>query len=133
MEDLNELYNLLKARLLERHAALAESVSHKIEDVPEREEELSRGIVALYFTAGWCAPCVGYMETIREVAKRRKELRFYKVDVDKRIDLAKKYNVEYLPAVVVLSNGRQVDTIYGITPARSLELRIMRHSQEGSK
>lgn len=133
MENIGELFNLLRARLLERHASLTESLRHRLEDVPEGEEELREGTVALYFTAGWCAPCISYAETVKEVARRRRELRFYKVDVDKRMDLAKRYNVEYLPAIVVLSRGRHVDTIYGLTPARSLEQRIMRHSRGSSE
>ncbi|MCS7106676.1 MAG: thioredoxin family protein [Acidilobaceae archaeon] len=125
---MKDLYQELARKLHGKHDAIRRLAGYRLEDVPrDLEKALEGRLVVLYFTASWCAPCVSFMETVREVAaKLRERVAFYKVDVDKNMSIANRYNVEYLPATLLLKGGEPVDRIYGIITARSLESRINR-------
>ncbi|MEN2999406.1 MAG: thioredoxin family protein [Acidilobaceae archaeon] len=126
---MKELYVELARRLHAKHESIMRLSGYKLEEVPaELDKALKeKELVVLYFTANWCAPCISFMETVRDVASKLKErVAFYKVDVDKSIGVANRYNVEYLPATLMLRGGEPVDRIYGIVTARSLENRISR-------
>ncbi|MCX8196538.1 MAG: thioredoxin family protein [Acidilobaceae archaeon] len=127
--EVRELYLELARRLLARHEKIAGEAAISVNEAPEDIDRIAKDkeLVVLYFTAAWCAPCVTFMESVKEVARRLKDKAlFYKVDVDKALRLANLYNVEYLPAVVILKRGEVADKVYGVTTARSLEVRVSR-------
>ena len=62
----------------------------------------------LYFTASWCGPCQEMKHTTWADKGVEAALRDYvpvKVDIDEHPDLARKYNVDGIPAYVLLDPG----------------------------
>lgn len=78
--------------------------------------------VVVDFWAAWCGPCrtLGPMLEAA-VALRSGEVVLVKVDVDLAPDLARRYGVQGIPAVLGLRSGVVVDRFTGAVPAPQLE------------
>jgi len=65
----------------------------------------------LDFTATWCGPC----QQMRPVVERlhREGLPIRQVDVDQNRELANRYNIQGIPAFVLVVNGREVERKVG--------------------
>ncbi len=136
-EDVRELAETL-ARALEGRAEYMERLAE--DPVPEvtrhdLEEILRKNrVVFLFFTADWCAPCINFLETFRSVALRlsRPGVFFGRVDVDRSFSIADKYEVKHIPTIVVLVDGKVVDTIVGSMSKERLEERVRKAIREAT-
>ena len=89
------------------------------------DAEITNGVVLVDFWATWCGPCKIQAPIIEEVAKRMEgKARVAKVDVDKAPKIAKRFNVQAIPSLIVFKNGKQERDFVGITTADSLVLSI---------
>lgn len=65
--------------------------------------------VLVDFYATWCAPCKMLGPVLEKVAAENSEKAvFIKVDVDKFPELAGPYNVQTIPTVVLIKDGKEV-------------------------
>ncbi len=69
--------------------------------------------VVLDFWASWCGPCKKMDPIFAEAALERPEVVFGKVNVDQEPELAKKYEVRAIPTLVVIVDGKVVNTSVG--------------------
>ena len=69
--------------------------------------------VLVDFYATWCGPCKIISPIIEEVAKENPEVKFVKVDIDANQKLAEKYEVVYIPTLVVIENGKEITKSVG--------------------
>ncbi len=69
--------------------------------------------VLVDFYATWCGPCKIISPIIEEVAKESPEVKFVKVDIDANQELAEKYEVVYIPTLVVIENGKEITKSVG--------------------
>ena len=69
--------------------------------------------VLVDFYATWCGPCKIISPIIEEVAKENPEVKFVKVDIDANQELAEKYEVVYIPTLVVIENGKEITKSVG--------------------
>lgn len=76
--------------------------------------------VIVDFFAIWCGPCKMLAPVFEEVAKIKTEMQFYKIDVDNSSDLAIKYEVEFVPTMIVFKDGKEVTRIGGATDEQNL-------------
>ncbi|MEM0491321.1 MAG: thioredoxin family protein [Acidilobaceae archaeon] len=129
-EEVKSLYLEIAKRLHAIYDRLIDEYTTILEDIPRNFQDIVDTIdkpIILYFTAKWCAPCISIQETIREVARIFKgKAYFFKVDVDKDIGIAENYNVEYIPATLIIVEGEVVDRVYGVITSKNLESRILR-------
>lgn len=73
--------------------------------------------VVIDFWAPWCNPCVGFAPVFSDVASERaKNVRFVKVNTESEQNIAAKYQIRSIPAVMVFKNGERVDVINGALP-----------------
>ena len=69
--------------------------------------------VLVDFYATWCGPCKIISPIIEEVAKENSGVKFVKVDIDANQELAEKYEVVYIPTLVVIENGKEITKSVG--------------------
>ena len=79
--------------------------------------QLGEGTVILDFYATWCGPCKKlapiFMSIAEEATKSNASATFFKIDVDKFQDLTAKYEIDSMPTVLVLKNGKVQDRVEG--------------------
>ena len=69
--------------------------------------------VIVEFGAPWCRPCKAIEPVLEELAVEHADVRFVRVDADANTRTAARFDVLSLPTVIVFSDGRAVETIYG--------------------
>ena len=74
--------------------------------------------VLLDFTATWCGPCQKMSATVSKLERQGFPIR--KVDIDKEPALASRFNVQNIPCFVLLSNGKEIERVGGITSEQIL-------------
>ena len=79
------------------------------------------GLAVVDFNASWCGPCKMLAPLLEEVSKEYEgRVAFYSVDVDENEDLAERFNIMSVPALVVLKDGAVADTSVGFVPKKNL-------------
>jgi len=74
--------------------------------------------VVVDFYADWCGPCHELEPTLVALAGQYADRAdFVRVNVDKAPDLAKQYNVEAIPLVVLIRDGKEIRRWVGVQPA----------------
>ena len=74
--------------------------------------------VLLDFTATWCGPCQQMSSTVSKLERQGLPIR--KVDIDKEPALASRFNVQSIPCFVLVSNGKEIDRVTGLTTEQQL-------------
>jgi thioredoxin 1 len=80
--------------------------------------------VLVDFWAQWCGPCKMIAPGLEEIsAERAGRATVAKVEIDEQPELATRYNIRAIPALVLFRNGEVVTTLTGV---RS-KTEILRH------
>lgn len=79
-------------------------------------------LVLIDFFANWCGPCKMLSPIISEIADTFSDsVKVCKVNVDDNQDLAMKYNIMSIPALLFFKNGEIVKNIVGYHQKAELE------------
>ena len=79
----------------------------------EQEVLKSDKPVLVDFFAEWCGPCKMLGPVLEEVATEQDAVKICKIDVDKQMSLALKYNVASIPTMLLFKNGQVSATNIG--------------------
>lgn len=86
--------------------------------------------VIVDFWADWCGPCKMMAPQFSAAAVQLPEVRFVKVDSDAAPLASQQFGIRSIPTLILFSNGREVDRLSGVLPAKDLVAWIRRHLQK---
>lgn len=77
--------------------------------------------VLVDFWATWCGPCMMLGPVLTEIAEERKDvIKVGKVNVDEEPELAAKFGIMSIPAVLLFKKGEVVANSVGYVPKEAL-------------
>ncbi len=125
MED-KELEKLKRRKLAELMKRVSGGGKKRVVDLNSRnfDDFISKSDkpVLVDFWASWCAPCM-YMHPIVEkmASKYGGKMEFARVNVDKNLELARRFNITGIPTFIVFVNGKPKGIQVGAMPEDSFE------------
>jgi thioredoxin 2 len=86
------------------------------------ESEIAASVpVLIDFWAPWCGPCRVVSPAVEKQARDRQgDLKVVKLNVDEAPDIAARYQVQGIPLLVLVRDGREVDRLVGAVPEPQL-------------
>lgn len=79
----------------------------------------SQESVLVKFGADWCGPCKAIAPTLEEVASEGKN-KIFEVDVDESPELAQRFNVRGIPALLYFKDSEVKDSFVGVRPKSAI-------------
>ena len=76
--------------------------------------------VLIDFWAEWCGPCKMIAPILEEIAAEEESIKIAKVNVDDSPDLARRYEIMSIPALIVFENGEPAKKLVGAKPKGAL-------------
>ncbi len=76
--------------------------------------------VLVEFYADWCSPCKTLSPVLEEIAKENLDLKVVKVNVDESPYIASQYGTNYIPLLVVIEDGKEIDSAVGALPKKEI-------------
>jgi len=81
--------------------------------------------VLVDFWAEWCGPCKMIAPAVHDLAvEYGGKLNVAKLDVDSNPNIATKYGIRSIPALIFFKGGRPIDQVIGAVPKSALKRKI---------
>ncbi len=96
------------------------AVLHVTNENFETEVLQSEKPVLVDFWASWCGPCKMVAPVLEELVEEITDVKIVKVNVDQQPDLAQKFQIMSIPTMVLIKEGKVVDTTVGAQPKENL-------------
>ena len=77
------------------------------------QEIANNDLLLVDFWAEWCGPCKSMHPIFTRMAKKYKQVRFARVNVDNAQDIAMRYGVQSIPTFIMFKNGEIVNQMVG--------------------
>ena len=91
----------------------------------DKEQNVKRDLCIVEIVGDGCASCHAILPILREIASRRGDVRFEKVELgEETAPLIEKWKVDRVPAVLLTDAGVPFARCYGYQPEEILEIWI---------
>ena len=87
----------------------------------------SNEVAVIDFFATWCGPCKMLAPVFEEVANETPNAKFFNVDIDESLDLARQYSVSSVPTIKIFRKGDLMETFVGFMPKEKLSEAINKY------
>lgn len=84
------------------------------------EKEISSGIALVDFWAEWCGPCRMMSPTVDAFSESHPEISVGKVNVDICPELADKFGINMIPALIFFKDGEEKARLIGVSSPEKL-------------
>ena len=103
-------------------------MAYKFTDSNFEQDAVQSSIpVVIDFYADWCGPCKMMAPVIDELAADYEgKVKVGKINTDENRNVATKYNIMSIPTIILMKDGKVVDTVVGALPKTSLQEKIDR-------
>ena len=75
----------------------------------------------LDFWAPWCGPCKKLSPVVDKIAEENPHIKVGKVNVEEQKELAEKFHIMSIPALILMKEGKAVATSVGVKPQAAIE------------
>ncbi len=82
---------------------------------------INKKLVLVDFYADWCGPCRMLASQLEDLNNNRSEVEIVKINVDEAQNLAKKFGIMSIPALMLFKDGKLVDNKIGYMPKELIE------------
>jgi len=82
----------------------------------------SKGYVLVDFFAPWCGPCKVIAPFFNSLKEKYPEVKFLKCNIDDNQEIARKYNIESIPAFILFKDGLEKDRLVGANKVKLEEM-----------
>ena len=91
-------------------------MAHIISNVNEYDQTIKSGVTLVDFYADWCGPCRMLAPYIDQLSNEYEgKAKVVKVNVDNAQDVAFRYGISSIPTVIVVKDGKVVNSHVGFT------------------
>jgi len=103
-------------------------MAYKFTDSNFEQDAIQSSIpVVIDFYADWCGPCKMMSPVVDELAADYEgKVKIGKVNTDENRSVATKYNIMSIPTILLMKDGKIVDTVVGAIPKTVLQEKIDR-------
>ena len=102
-----------------------ERIKHMVEQISSVAEfdAVLNGNKSVFvdFFATWCGPCKMVGPVVEKISETETDVKFVKVDVDEVGELAQRYGIMSIPALMAFREGEKVGEIVGFAPEPQLK------------
>lgn len=85
----------------------------------EKEVKENQGLMLLDFWATWCGPCRMISPVIDQLAEED-NIKVGKINIDNEKDLAYQFEIEVIPTIVVMKDGKEINRSVGFSDINEL-------------
>lgn len=83
---------------------------------------IKQGCVVVDFFAEWCGPCKMLSPVLEKLANQYQgKVKIVKVNVDDDMDLARRFNIESIPHLILFKDGKPVNYTLGYQSEQQLK------------
>ncbi len=82
----------------------------------------SKGYALIDFNAKWCGPCKAIATFFNSLKEKYPSIKFLKIDIDENQEMARKYNIDSIPAFILFKDGLEKDRMVGANKIKLEEM-----------